>query len=69
MLLIFTFSPYIAAAVSPDSVELESGYSTIVDDNNTIILQLGLALHVGDKYISEDDKLYEITIVEGSPDK
>lgn len=66
MLLIFTFSPYTTAAVSPDGAELESGYSTIVDDNNTIILQLGLALHVGDKYISEDDNLYEITIVEGS---
>jgi stage II sporulation protein P len=66
ILLLFTFYPYTSAALSPDGDELESGYSTIVDDNNTIISQLGFALHIGDKYISEDNKLYEIIAVEGT---
>jgi stage II sporulation protein P len=66
ILLLFTFYPYTASAVSLDGDELESGYSTIVDDNDTIISQLGFAIHVGDKYISEDNKLYEIMLVEGT---
>jgi stage II sporulation protein P len=67
--ILFFFSlyhPYTIAAFSPDGDELESGYSTIVDDNNTIISQLGFALHVGDRYISEDNKLYEIILIEGT---
>lgn len=66
ILLLFTFYPYTTSAVSLDGDELESGYSTIVDDNDTIISQLGFAIHVGDKYISEDNKLYEIMLVEGT---
>jgi len=66
MLLFFTFYPHTSAAFSPDGDELESGYSTIVDDNNSIISQLGFTLHVGDKYISEDNILYEIMAVEGT---
>lgn len=66
VLLFFTVFPYTASAISLDGDELESGYSTIVDDNNTIISQLGFTLHIGDKYISEDNKLYEIVLVEGT---
>ncbi|AJQ29254.1 stage II sporulation protein P [Pelosinus fermentans] len=65
-LLFSTFSPCTRAAFSPAIDELESGYNTIVDENDQIILQSGLVLHVGDRYISEDNNLYEITIIEGS---
>jgi stage II sporulation protein P len=65
-LLFSTFSPCTRAAFSPAIDELESGYNTIVDENDQMILQSGLVLHVGDRYISEDNKLYEITTIEGS---
>jgi stage II sporulation protein P len=66
--LLFSFSslPYALAANSSDSDEVASGYNTIMDENNNVILQLGLTLHVGDKYINEDNNLYEITLIEGS---
>jgi stage II sporulation protein P len=65
-LLLFTFHPDISAASPANQDELESGYNTIVDDKNNILLQSGLVFHVGDNYISEDDNLYEITSIEGS---
>jgi stage II sporulation protein P len=66
LLLFFILFPYTSAAFSPDEEELESGYSTIVDDNNSIISQIGFAIHIGDKYINEDNKFYEIMVVEGT---
>ncbi len=65
-LLFSTYSPCIQAASSPTIDELGSGYNTIVDENDQIILQSGLVLHVGDQYISEDNTLYEIVTIEGS---
>lgn len=43
-----TFSPYTKAALSPAIDELESGYNTIVDENNQIILSS--ILKVGDRF-------------------
>lgn len=65
-LLFSTFHPYTLAASSYNQDELESGYNTIVDDRNNILLQSGLVIHIGDTYINEDDNLYEITSIEGS---
>ncbi|SFM20917.1 stage II sporulation protein P [Pelosinus propionicus] len=65
-LLFSTYSPCTQASSSPAIDELESGYNTILDENDQIILQSGLVLHIGDQYISEDNKLYEIVTIEGS---
>lgn len=65
-LLFPVFFPHPAAALTPAVDELDSGYNTIIDENHHIILQSGLAIHVGDQYISEDDRLFEIIAVEGS---
>lgn len=64
ILLIFGFSESVWAAQSYDSEELTSGYITVIDETDTPILQTGLTIHVGDQYINEDDKLYEIITVE-----
>ena len=66
ILLIFSFPGNAWAALSYGNGELTSGYITVTDETNTLILQTGLTIHVGDQYINEDNKLYEITIVEGS---
>ena len=61
--LLFT----IRAAASPYTAEeLLSGYITIVDEQGAIVFQTGLAVHPGDEFISEDNKLYEVTTVEGN---
>ncbi|MDF2635641.1 MAG: stage sporulation protein [Pelosinus sp.] len=65
-LLFPTLHSYTLAFSSPEQDELDSGYNTIVDDKNNILLQSGLVLHIGDVYINEDDHLYEITSIEGS---
>lgn len=66
ILLVFTFSGSAEAALSNGNDELTSGYISVVDEANTLILQTGLIIHVGDQYINDDNKLYEITIVEGT---
>lgn len=58
--------PCTSVAFSSDNDELLSGYNTVIDENGAIVLQTGLPLHVGDQYISEDNRLYELSIVEGS---
>ncbi|EAX46665.1 Stage II sporulation P family protein [Thermosinus carboxydivorans Nor1] len=55
------------AAGSPyDTAELVSGYMTIVDEKGGVIFQTGLAVHPGDEFIDENDRVYEITAVEGT---
>lgn len=48
------------------SEELPSGYMTIVDEKGVVVFQTGLAVLPGDSFINEDNKLYEITAVEGT---
>jgi len=66
ILLVFGFPGSVWAALSYGNDELTSGYITVIDEGNTLILQTGLTIHVGDQYINEDNTLYEITIVEGA---
>lgn len=66
ILLILSFGGRMWAAPFENQKELTAAYRTIVDEENTIIFQTGLAIQVGDQYINEDNKLYEITSVEGS---
>jgi len=66
ILIAFCFPGSVWAAISYDNGELTSGYITVVDEANTLLLQTGLSIHVGDQYINEDDNLYEITTVEGT---
>jgi stage II sporulation protein P len=57
------------AAAAPgiyDDAELVSGYVTIVDATGAILMQTGLAVHPGDGYLASDNRLYEITAVEGT---
>ena len=65
ILLILGFPGSVWAALSYENEELTSGYITVLDETNTTILQTGLAVHVGDQYINEDDNLYEIITVDG----
>lgn len=66
IILIFGFPGSTWAALSDSNNELTSGYITVIDEENTIIFQTGLTIHAGDQYINEDNKLYEITVVEGT---
>ena len=65
ILLIFGFPGSAWASLSHGNDEFTAGYITVIDETNTLILQTGLTISAGDQYISEDNKLYEITSVEG----
>lgn len=60
------FSGNCWATLATNSNELISEYSTVSNEENAILFQTGLSIHVGDQYINEEDKLYEITLVEGA---
>ncbi|MDR3589440.1 MAG: stage II sporulation protein P [Negativicutes bacterium] len=46
--------------------ELSSGHMTVLDNQGAAILKTGLVLAAGDRYISENNRVYEITAVEGT---
>jgi len=45
--------------------ELASDYITVIDERGVIVFQTGLNVHAGDEFISEDNRLYEVVVVEG----
>lgn len=56
-----------AVAAEPFTAEEQvSGYVTIIDENGVTVFQTGLAVHPGDEFINEDNKIYEVTVVEGT---
>ncbi len=55
----------LTAAGYTDS-ELTSGHMTVIDNQGALILETGLTVYPGDQYISENNRLYEITAVEGT---
>lgn len=55
-----------SAASLDDPPELISGYISIIDQQGKVILQTGLAVHAGDEFIDEDNRVYEIMTVEGN---
>lgn len=65
--LLFICETSISAAnfIPNASDELDSGYITVVDESGDIVMQTGLTIRPGDQYISEDNRFYEITAVEG----
>ncbi|MEG6587023.1 stage II sporulation protein P [Dendrosporobacter sp. 1207_IL3150] len=66
-LLIICTPPACFANLLPyEGDELESGYVTIVDDAGEIIMQTGYNVKPGDQYINEENRLYEVTAVEGT---
>jgi stage II sporulation protein P len=56
----------LCSPAAADYDELTGGYMTVVDAKGQLILETGLAIHPGDLYISEDNRLYEINTVEGT---
>lgn len=60
------YLPVYAFGYNADSGELSSGYMTILDEQDQIIMQTGLTIYPGDQYISEDNTCYEIAAVEGN---
>lgn len=65
-LLLPFFSPCTAATLPPEATELDTGYTTVIDENQHVILESGLKIHAGDQYINEDDQFFEIISIEGS---
>ncbi|MDR7867630.1 MAG: stage II sporulation protein P [Sporomusaceae bacterium] len=59
-------APPLASAAADDGHELLDGYMTVVDERGAVLLETGLAVRAGDMYISEDNRLYEISAVEGT---
>ena len=66
LLIILSLVAPVAAAVPYTGPELSSGYIIVVDENGSIILETGLPVHPGDGFISEDNRYYEVTSVEGT---
>lgn len=66
-ILIVLSSMTVCYAANPyDSLELLSGYITVIDEHGTIIMQTGLSIRVGDEFIDEDNRVYEILTTEGN---
>ncbi|MEW6724821.1 MAG: stage II sporulation protein P [Bacillota bacterium] len=45
--------------------ELSDGHFELVDESGQVILETGLVVEVGDQYLAEDNRLYEVTAVQG----
>lgn len=65
MLFAILLLPISWAAPLFTAPELTTDYITIVDERGNIIMQTGLSVRPGDEYISEDNRLYEVVVVEG----
>ncbi len=64
LILCFGWPP--AAAAPYSGPELTGGYMTVIDENGRVLLMTGLPVVVGDGYIDEDNRLYEVRAVEGT---
>lgn len=53
------------AAAPFTAPELATGFMTIFDEQGSVVLETGLPVHPGDEYIAEDNRLYEVVVVEG----
>lgn len=62
-LLLLTSHPYMSDAA--DETE-HSEYITLVNEKGEVILQTGLNISLGDRYIDEDNSVYEIIHLEGN---
>lgn len=65
-LLLVPFSIYSESSDLDNNAELLSGYMTIVDEQGSIVFQTGLTVRPGDEFVNEDNRLYEVTAVEGT---
>lgn len=66
VLLLLQASAFGEIAEPYTDAELDSGYTTIVDDKGRIVFQTGLSVRAGDEFINEDNNRYEIHVVEGT---
>lgn len=57
---------WLPAAVQAENELTSSAYFTVVDEAGNIILETGMEVRVGDQFIDEDDRLFEIITLEGS---
>jgi len=59
--------PAVSLTAAPyTSSELDSGYITVMDNQGAVILRTGLTISPDDQYLSDNNRLYEITAVEGT---
>jgi stage II sporulation protein P len=56
----------VASGAWPDGHELTEGYMTVLDEQGLILLETGLVVRPGDMFINEANRLYEITVVDGT---
>ncbi|SDD67663.1 stage II sporulation protein P [Sporomusa acidovorans] len=54
------------AAPVDSATEVNDGFVTITDTLGKIIFQTGLAVHPGDEFIDEDNRVYAVTSVQGT---
>ncbi|EGO62878.1 stage II sporulation protein P [Acetonema longum] len=55
---------WLPTTVKAENELADSAYFTVVDEAGNIILETGMEVRVGDQFIDEDDRLFEITTVE-----
>ncbi len=56
----------LASGSWPAGHELDDGYMTVVDEQGLVLLETGLVVRPGDMFISEADRLYEVSVVDGT---
>lgn len=65
LLIISILCPF-SAACQPNDTESASGYVTMVDQQGAVVFETGLPVNPGDEYINEDNRVYEVTAVDGA---
>ncbi|WP_205842242.1 stage II sporulation protein P [Natranaerobius trueperi] len=65
LLIVFVLSSFVIpqSTIAMDTYELDDGYMTVVDEEGETILKTGRRLVQGNKYLNQDNKLYEVTNV------
>ncbi len=64
--LCLCLAPPLLSAAAENGHELIDGYMTVVDERGAVILETGLVVRPGDMFISEDNRLFEVSAVEGT---
>lgn len=65
LILVVLVAPAAALEAFPGETELDNEWFTIVDETGDPLVATGISLSPGDRYITADDREYEVTRLEG----
>lgn len=66
MMLLASLNVSYSAIAVASTTEISDGFVTIIDTVGKIVFQTGLAVHPGDEFIDEDNRVYVVTAIQGT---